>query len=139
MANIEKIKHLALKFRKAIEKAQPLLDHTSFASFPKGSCGDASLLLKKYLESAGIRGLKYATGINDNGHSHAWLIYGCLIIDITTDQFAEKRNKVFISEKSDFHDLFKCRLVARNTSIEDYDENTYKRLLNSYKIIKSFL
>ena len=68
-------------------------------SFPRGVCGDASLMLAKYLREMGCGNFDYVVGVREHdGQDHAWLQQGSIIVDITADQFHENKLKVIFSE-----------------------------------------
>jgi hypothetical protein len=81
---------LAQRFRRAIERAKKSQPHIyiTLSNFPHGACGDASLLLAKFLVNNGQAGFDYVLGRRQE-RSHAWLRRSRLIVDITADQFAD--------------------------------------------------
>lgn len=88
---------------------------TSFhqsSGFPNGCCGDATDLLGLYLsKNHGIESIYVCgSGLGDNpDQSHAWLLCGEYIIDITADQFNDKGYNlppVIITSNSEFHNCF---------------------------------
>jgi hypothetical protein len=107
------LKRHASDFRAAIERAERARLPISFERFPRGSCGDAALLLGTYLLEVKTLEFQYMLGerhYDDSGfpHSHAWLQRGSLIIDITADQFPDKRARVIVSRKSSWHETFRA-------------------------------
>lgn len=52
----------ARRFRDAIDSQLPKISYISFKKFPKGSCGDASELLGKFLIEQSIANIKYVNG-----------------------------------------------------------------------------
>ena len=83
-----RIRDLAKRLRAAIEACDLKTLPITFHEFPRGSCGDATLILAKHLKDNGQKGFAYVCGMRD-GHSHAWLERDGLIVDITGDQFAD--------------------------------------------------
>ena len=75
-----------------------------FDRFPRGSCGDASLLLALVYVNRGI-GAACLAGLR-SGHSHAWVEIGDLIVDITADQFDEGHSAVTITRDRAWHSQF---------------------------------
>lgn len=76
---IEKIKQLAKKFRKAIEAAKCANEFNNndiFNRFPRGCCGITSELLGEYLIKNGIETIVVSSncGEDENNKSHAWLV-----------------------------------------------------------------
>lgn len=94
-----------MAFRRAIEVCDKKLLPCTFSKFPRGSCGDATCLLAKFLEEEGFGQFDYVSG--DRGKwSHAWLQQGTLIVDITGDQFDDMQSLVFVATGSEWHDQF---------------------------------
>jgi hypothetical protein len=65
---------------------------SSFHGFPRGACGPASELVMRLMkEELGLDGV-YVCGVGHSqlrpNQSHAWVVVGEYIIDITHDQFA---------------------------------------------------
>ena len=86
-SNLNEIRQCTEKFRTALEQSD-LSRWPTLANFPRGSCGDASLLLEKYLRDGGFDDFHYVYGeICEAGqwHTHAWLQHDQLIVDITAD------------------------------------------------------
>lgn len=102
---ISYLKELCLQFRNAIVaygiKKLPI----SFHEFPMGFCGDASLLLGKYLDEMGLGQFDYVCG-ELGRQSHAWLEKDGIIVDITADQFDGVTEEVTVSDNNDFHKRF---------------------------------
>ncbi len=100
-----RIRDLVERFRAAIEECDFKLLPIAFREFPSGSCGDAALILAKYLKENGQEGFVYVCGMRD-GHSHAWLQRDDLIVDITGDQFSDNHDPVCVSRGSAWHAEF---------------------------------
>lgn len=155
------VTNLANIFRNAIEAA---LNKGEFENdfvmsrFPHGCCGDASELLAEYLSQHGIDNLWYVCGTYypDTGdeeydfynkQSHAWISIGDangrynLIVDITGDQFKNKREYGFYSKKTyvgkmdGFHSMFdECdclRIYGYTRSVNQVDRmrELYNKIL----------
>jgi len=78
-------------FRVALESARTELARDlglSFEHFPRGACGDASILLEAFLTELGYAA-ECVVG-EDDGRSHAWVEVAGTIVDVTADQFGEK-------------------------------------------------
>ena len=88
-----KIYIAAKSFKEAIQKCDKKLLPITFKEFPKGSCGDAVLLLGKYLSDVGLGEFDYVLG-GVNEKSHAWLQQNKLIVDITADQFDDQTEEI---------------------------------------------
>jgi len=102
----------ARRFRAAIESCEPKQLPITLRDFPKGSCGDASLLLAEYLKSKGIGPLTYVCGQIVTDHqrgdiqTHAWLEMDDIIIDITPDQFDGVTQQIMVTKDHSWHEQF---------------------------------
>jgi hypothetical protein len=99
---------MATKFRKALEAVPRDKRPITLESFPRGACGDASLLLGALFVDCGITGFNYVCGergdIADNSWtSHAWLQSEDWIVDVTADQFADAPAGVIVAKGSPWH------------------------------------
>lgn len=123
----ENIYRLSLNFREAILRSNKGMLPITLHDFPEGSCGDTSLLLGEYLYRVGCGCFEYVTGFR-NEQSHAWIEANGLIVDITSDQFPERDEKVLVTTDKSWHNQFveDDRNPAR---IEIYDTYT-QRMLN---------
>ncbi len=65
-AKTELIELHARQFRSALEKCPKNILPIQFKKFPRGSCGDAGLLLAKYLNSVGLGQFDYVHGDTGN-------------------------------------------------------------------------
>ena len=151
------INFLATQFRSAIDKALSkgeFENDFSFNHFPRGCCGDASVLLSQYLLDNAIMtyyvcGNYYFDDITANAQSHAWIwTEDKTIIDITGDQF--KNNSIFlnyavsvyIGQKDEFHKLFKVenrRDVHENLGLDALSSICLPRLRELYQKIKKYI
>jgi hypothetical protein len=83
-----------------------------FAKFPRGACGDASLILAMYLDKEFELGeFEYVSvgrlSKSDNKKSyHSWLQSGNLFVDITADQFDDAPSAVIVEFDSKWHQTF---------------------------------
>jgi hypothetical protein len=93
---------MSLQFRKALIKYGIKRLPISFHEFPMGSCGDASLLLGKYLDEMGLGQFDYVCG-ELGRQSHAWLEKDGIIVDITADQFDGVVEEIIVTDNNDFH------------------------------------
>lgn len=109
--DISEVMSLALGLRRAIEKLEPNERPSSMFAFPKGACGDSSLILGAYLTDRGVSGFNYICGERgrqDMGTwtTHAWLAKDELMVDITADQFPDAPAPVIVSKTSAWHKSF---------------------------------
>jgi hypothetical protein len=134
----KRLRKLGASFRARLE-AVPLQDrYLTLQRFPRGSCGDASLLHADYLRNQGYQDIAYVLGvrgIHENRHSHAWLVVEGFIIDITGDQFAEITEPVIVCRASNFHDSFEWDL-SHTSNYRDYNvANNYPSLPSTYRAV----
>lgn len=124
------------KFRIATEKVSKRLG-INFEHFPKGACGDATILLGEYLYQLGFGEFHYILGYDASGASHAWLQKDKLIVDITADQFEGLFQSVIVTTNSEWHKNLNGEL-ENIACIEVYRENNRgfaEKLENLYKTI----
>lgn len=108
----EVVAMLARRFRAALDAIPRSQLPLPMLKFPKGSCGDASLLLGAFLVDNGQGGFEYVSGTRgsweDNSWiSHAWLAKDGLIVDVTADQFDDSPGAVIVSSASLWHRSFR--------------------------------
>lgn len=113
-----------------------------WSQFPRGTCGDTSLILGAILDDFGYSGFEYVCGEmnkSDGGHSsHAWLQKEELIIDITADQFSDITDSVIVSTNSNWHK----RWHVSNRSCSDlkkYPTTQVVEVLRLYRIVSENL
>ena len=83
-------------------------------AFPLGACSDASLLLGAYLQDCGhgkftLISAERGRFEDDSEVSHAWLMQGSLIVDITADQFEDAPKQLIFTSESFWHKTFKVK------------------------------
>ena len=76
--DIDKIREIAKKLKKAFYKADRSNLTIEFEDFPFGSCGASSYILYFFLEQEGYKNIKYVCG-EKGSQSHAWLEVNDLI------------------------------------------------------------
>ncbi len=133
MINLSELHRVTQQFRAALEKCDRQKLPVTFERFPCGSCGDATLLLAKYLEEAGFGKFNYVLGGRD-GTSHAWLENSELIIDITADQFSDVSESVIVRNRSKWHSAFGGK-IQHVADLEIFDEFTRITLRKAYNEI----
>jgi len=132
---MNRIKELATLFRSAILKCDPKSLPITLQGYPGGACGDAVLLLAKYLQENNFGQFNYMLGQRE-GRSHAWLQKNGVIVDITADQFIDQSNTVIVTKDNSWHSSFHGEaLHVADFSI--YDEHTKAMLNNAYMTIKN--
>jgi hypothetical protein len=145
MTNLElqTIEFHTKQFRTALENCPKKLLPITFEYFPKGSCGDACLLLAKYLQNMECGTFDYVCGVikenkENRFQSHAWLQKDGLIIDITADQFEGVENSVIITENSTWYNQFKVDDV-HIADYDIYDGYTRASLSIAYQNVVTFI
>ena len=122
------IYELAAQIRHAIQKVKfTYPDHPTLAAFPKGSCGDASLLLGEFLYSHGEGDWIYvAANRSGDGHTHAWIEKDGLLVDITADQFDDGQPPVLVTRDKSWHKQFDHDLIMQPARVTIYDESDFR-------------
>jgi hypothetical protein len=128
---------LAVAWRGAIERT-PRGSMPTLAQFPRGACGDASLLLGEYLARNGVGSGTYVCGTfrsgPNSGATHAWLDVRGFIVDITSDQFTHgPQMAVFVSASSAWHQAM--RQQRNHAALSSYDSNAAGELLAWFEAI----
>jgi hypothetical protein len=137
LETIKQIRNLATKFRIGVEKCDRRSLPITFEEFPRGACGDAALLLGKYLNNEGFGSFQYVCGIRRLRHAnqeHAWLRQGAVIVDITADQFAEIHESVIITTNHTWYNAFNIR-NEHEADYELYDDRTRSMFADAYRRI----
>jgi hypothetical protein len=133
------IREAAILFRRAILRC-PRTDLPTLKDFPRGSCGDTSILLGEYLYSRSLGLWEYAAGSRMRDlHSHAWIEHGGLIVDITADQFEEIEEPVIVTRDPGWHRQFVYPEPRHPARIGDYDSGTQSWLRPIYERIQNAL
>ena len=135
--HVSRIRELAAKFRFAILKVNPERLTITMRNFPVGSCGDASLLLAKFLQEKGYSGITYVCGWK-NRQSHAWLEVDDVVIDITADQFRDDMEPVIVTQDRSWHSQFE-EDFRHPADFDTYDAHTRASLCGAYLQIISAL
>lgn len=131
--NLDELRTCANLFRKAILETDACRLPISFAGYPRGACGDASILLGQFLYDKGFGVFDYVSGWRKN-QSHAWLEKEEVIIDITADQFFDIEDDVIVTLDKTWHQQFK-EDSRHQVLIEIYDEGTIAMFKRVYKEI----
>ena len=137
--NLEYLKKLSTEFRTAILKCNRTSRIATFREFPKGFCGEASILLSRYLKDMHQGTFIYISGeisYNKNFQSHAWLQKKNIIVDITADQFKKITSPVIVTIDGSWYKQF-SNLQSWEVIIENFRGPAKITLLSSYKTIVS--
>lgn len=133
-----RLRILAKRFRAAILACDRVNLPITLRDFPKGACGDASLLLAKYLEQFGFSPLTYVwgwrtTSFERGRQSHAWLEQDGLIIDITADQFSNAEPVLVTTDRS-WHEQFEVEQKSP-ADYEQYEEESRRELHAAFQLV----
>lgn len=136
--NIDSIREFSGRFRAAIECTELTKLSIGLHHFPRGACGDTSLLLGTALIEQGLGEFRYICGTNSDGgtfESHAWLAAGGVIVDITADQFNEGMPPVFVGTDLGWHQKWSNRTDLGAGDYRLWNEGSSGELSRSYKLI----
>ncbi len=104
------ILELVKVFKRALmeELDQSKSVEAELSHFPYGSCEATSQMLALFLESRGIDEVTYTR--NEWGdYIHYWVVVNNeTLIDLTAHQFPDCNDELIVTERSSFHDQFKC-------------------------------
>lgn len=83
---------LISKIRLGLESFRDQLDsrgaYQNFYQFPKGCCGDTTMIVNHILVNKGFSNIQQVTAKKAKTHdSHAWTLLNDICIDLTADQF----------------------------------------------------
>jgi hypothetical protein len=131
---MDEIRQAAARFRKAIIVSGGG-DHIVFRDFPRGSCGDTSILLGEYLSELGYGEWSYVPGVRGRS-THAWIEQRGVIVDITADQFEDMDEPVIVTTSRDWHGQFRVDAGEVNIArIHVYDPHTQRTLTEVYAAV----
>jgi hypothetical protein len=108
MSELAELAAIAARVRQALECVPTDMLPDYWSAFPRGTCGDTSLVLCAFLTDAGFAGFELIfgeRGSQEDGtySSHVWLQWEQLVIDITADQFVDGPGPVVVAERSEWH------------------------------------
>ncbi|NRA21143.1 MAG: hypothetical protein HRU05_11750 [Oceanospirillaceae bacterium] len=127
---MEEITKKTVMFRDAIIKT--IADDScpeTMSEFPKGCCGESTLLLSTYLCEQGLG--SFMTTVGQKGTaSHAWLTHGEYIIDITKSQFEDCPDDIMVTNDSEWHRGFTSEATCENDLIgEGESQRAYYEII----------
>ncbi len=134
------IRAVASAVRSAIDRIPNEKRPVTFKNFPRGSCGDAALVLGTYLAvDCKIPGFQYVSGergcvTERTWTTHAWLERDGLVVDITAEQFSDECRSVIVESDSILHSSFQ-NIQRMNSNFFDWtgDLTTVSRV---YALVK---
>lgn len=146
MRDIEEIRKIASEVRQAMQEMlanneiSPTLN--PFCNFPRGCCGDMSIILSTHFTNLGFPQPDYIWGRHfEDGHSHAWIRINGICIDITADQFSGQNYPAVIVEYEKDYPLKDIYLTDRKPSQYQIDMNhlrhMYTQIEDHLKLKKS--
>jgi hypothetical protein len=134
MTDINKVKSISAKFRKAIKECKNSELPLSLSDFPVGSCSDASMLLGTYLKINGFGDFNFVKGKRGKGdalETHYWLQQENMIVDITADQYDGIDDEIIItSVDSEWHNSFDQEII-QEADYRMIDANDVRKHLNA--------
>lgn len=136
--DIDRLILLASAFRTAIERCDRARLGITFETFPRGSCGDAALLLGRFLIEHGAATTTYvlaSRGEGDAWSSHAWLVVDDVVVDITPDQFDDAKAAVIVARDSAWHGTFEVEDTHIPGDFRIYDPHTVATLGGIYAVV----
>lgn len=124
--DVQKIELLRLctNFREMILSLDQKNKPSVLKDFPIGSCGITCILLSQYIEDNTKKRCLYVAGEKSDGFSHAWLVVGKFIVDITADQFLDCSQQVIVTKNSMWHKQFK-KINSHIVNIDAYQEQSF--------------
>lgn len=107
----DQVRETAKQLRRLLDSMPKPELPPAMREFPRGSCGDTSLLLGALLADRGFRGFDCVSAergliVDGTWTSHAWLVSESLIVDITADQFPDAPAAIIVARKSSWHAQF---------------------------------
>jgi hypothetical protein len=134
-----------VKIRAAFEQMDKTNLPITFRNFPRGACGDTCEVLAEILKEFGHGNFRYVAGRRKNGNCHAWLQCNSVIVDITSDQFDEISDPIYIGPINDWYQSFEVqqeheagysRLDAHSRAELSCVHSRIKSILNAYQSTK---
>jgi hypothetical protein len=110
--------------------------------FPRGACGDISLLLGTFLTLQGFGQFRYLCGHLTEGtkfESHAWILGHGLIVDITADQFGDEMPSVFVGASTEWYERWKDVSDLGAADFRQWNEQVPGELARSFAAITESL
>jgi hypothetical protein len=99
--DIEQLRVLAARIRRAFELYAGNTPDPMFEGFPRATCGPTAELIARYLREVCGLDAQCVEAHCPDGWTHAWVVVGDIIVDITADQFAQA--PVIVTRDSPWH------------------------------------
>jgi hypothetical protein len=126
------IREAATRFRLAIETTEKSRLSAGFRLFPWGACGDASVLLGKFLKDQGLGDFTLVIGRSAD-NQHAWLEQDNVVVDITADQFDGFGGLIHVGDdiwRKRFAERTRCGAASRHV-----DNGAGSDLAGDYRLL----
>lgn len=134
MSTPEEVFAVAVAVRNALEASSVEERPSSWSGFPRGACGDTSLVLGAFLADVGFREFEYVYGVIDREDgsisTHGWLQWKNLIVDITADQFADVNEAVIVEDESAWHRRYR---ISQRT-LGDFRQYPVEQVVELYRL-----
>lgn len=131
------VESLARVFRSAMDAADRSSWGIEFSHFPKGACGDTSLMLGEFLFERGCGSFDYISGFCGSG-THAWIEKSDLILDITGDQFSDFGQRVYVSRDRTWHSRYEVNAPIR-ARLDVFGPGVQYQLRRIYNSVKALI
>lgn len=122
---IEELHNLASEFRKGFGVADLSEAPGLLSNFPESCCNWASYVVGHFLKfEMNLNPIEIqASRMGKRGtEHHAWLQLDETVIDITSDQFEDSKNKVIVSNHSQWHSKWIVDEKLEIKDISEYDD-----------------
>lgn len=135
LTELTELTAIAARVRQALEYSPRDELPDQWSAFPRGTCGDTSLVLCAFLADAGFDGFELICGERGSQEdgtysSHAWLQRDQLVVDITADQFMDGPGPVVVAEGSEWHRGF----YVSSKDIGDFREYPFKQVAKLHNL-----
>lgn len=99
--DIDHLRTLAARMRQAFEQYAASTPDMMFKSFPRATCGPTAELIGRYLSEVCGLDAQHVEARCSDGWTHAWVVVGDILVDITADQFGQA--PVIVTRDSPWH------------------------------------
>lgn len=103
--DIDQLRTLATRMRRAFELYATSTPDVMFEGFPRATCGPTAELVGRYLNEVCGLNAQCVEAWRSDDWSHAWIVVGGILVDITADQFGQA--PVIVTRYSPWHGEWK--------------------------------
>jgi len=129
-----RLRKIGKRIREIIEVTPQNKRTGHMEAFPRGACGDCSLIIGTYLLKNGFQNVEYVVGVDDGEQSHAWLECDGVIVDITADQFGAGIQPIIVTKDKSWHSKFKGQ-KRESCDFREYQDPTIYELYDFSEIM----